>query len=263
MTKKLGLALGSGGARGFAHIGVIQALEDNGINIDYIAGASAGSVIGGMYAATHDINFVYNVWKDIDIKFLFELFGDPVFKSGIIKGKKAVQFLQKHIGKIDIKNLPIKFRAVSTDLQTGESYMHKSGDLATAIRASSSIPILFKPVKIGNRTLIDGGASIPVPVRVIKKMGADVTIAVNLDSVFFSKTKKKFFSKPSTIETLTASLELFRYHLAQENSKSANVIINPNVPDETVINIKNTETVVKMGYDQTLKYIGTIKKLLK
>lgn len=261
--KKLGLALGSGGTRGYFHIGVIQALLENDIPIDFISGASAGAVIGGMYAATADIDYVRKCWEEVSIRTLAKMFIDPVtFAGGIIGGKNVIQHLRGLVGKVDVKDLKVPFRAVSTDMQTGEVFAHTEGDLAVAIRCSSSIPGLFKPYKMKGKLLVDGGASQPVPVQTVKDMGADVVIAVNLDSSFFQSGKKRFAFGPSTIDSLFTALELLRYHLAKENSSKADLIIQNPIPSQVFNNIKISSEVIKAGYNATIEMIPQIKKLL-
>jgi NTE family protein len=262
--KKLGLALGSGGTRGYVHIGVIEALIKNNIPIDFIAGASAGAVIGGMYAATNDIKYVRDVWEKLDFRTVVKMFNDPVlYSGGFIGGNKVIEHLRELVGAVDIKDLKIPFRAISTDMQNGESYEHSEGDLAIAIRCSSSIPVIFKPYKMKGRLLVDGGASQPVPAQTVRNMGADVVVAVNLDSAFFNQTKKKFIFGPSTIDSLLAAIELLRFHLAKETSSKADLIINNSIPSEVLNNIKIASEVIEHGYKVTEKAIPKIKKLLE
>jgi NTE family protein len=164
MLKKIGLALGCGGARGLAHIGVIKTLVKNNIPIDYIAGSSIGALIGSLYAATLDILQVEKWFLELTYKDLIKVLLDPSLHSGLIKGEKFINFLQSKIGVRKIEELKIPFRAVATDLFTGKAVVFKKGDLGLAIRSSCAVPFLFSPVISGDKCLVDGGISMPVPV---------------------------------------------------------------------------------------------------
>ena len=177
---KVGLALGSGSARGWAHIGVIRSLAEAGIHVDYVAGTSIGALIGAVYASGK-INSLEDVVLHLDWKKIVYFF-DVVFpKSGLIDGNKVADFIRGHVGEGNIEDLPIPFCAVSTDLATGKEVIIKEGDIIEAVRASISVPGIFTPVKKGAMTLVDGGLVNPVPVSVVREMGADFVIAVDLN----------------------------------------------------------------------------------
>ena len=177
---KVGLALGSGSARGWAHIGVIKALAEAGVHVDYVAGASIGAVVGAVYASGK-INSLEEVVLQLDWKKIVYFF-DVVFpKSGLIDGNKVADFIRGHVGEGNIEDLPLPFCAVSTDLATGREVVIKEGDIIEAVRASISVPGIFTPVKKDDMTLVDGGLVNPVPVSVVREMGADFVIAVDLN----------------------------------------------------------------------------------
>ena len=176
---KIGLALGTGSARGWAHIGVINALNEANIKVDYVAGVSIGALVGAVYASGN-INALRDVVLQLDWKQIFS-FVDIVFpKSGLIDGNKIADFVRKYIKAKNIEELPVPFCAVSTDLTTGREIIIKKGDIIEAVRASISTPGIFTPVIKDNMTLVDGGLVNPVPVSVARKMGADIVIAVDL-----------------------------------------------------------------------------------
>jgi len=183
---KIGLALGSGSAKGWAHIGVIQALKETGISADFIAGTSIGALVGAAYAAgkidiLRDIALQLN-WKQI----LY--FFDVVFpKSGLIDGKKIADFIRNHVQESNIEELPLPFCAVSTNLATGCEVAIHEGDIIEAIRASISVPGIFTPVTRNGLYLVDGGLVNPVPVSTVRKMGADFVIAVDLNHDIIGK----------------------------------------------------------------------------
>jgi NTE family protein len=180
VRKKIGLALGSGSARGWAHIGVIKALTDAGIHVDYVAGTSVGAVVGAVYASGR-IDSLEDVVLNLDWKKI-AFFLDVVFpKSGLIDGIKIADFIRDNVGEKNIEDLAIPFCAVSTDLMTGNEVMIRNGDIIEAVRASISVPGVFTPVRKSSAILVDGGLVNPVPVSAVRQMGADVVIAVDLN----------------------------------------------------------------------------------
>jgi NTE family protein len=180
--KKIGLALGGGSARGLAHIGVLQALEKKGIKVDFIAGSSIGSLIGGVYASGLPLYAMERLALETTRKKMNRLMDFAIPWSGFISGKKVREFIWTLVGGRKIESLGIPFAAVATDLDTGMEVVLRKGPLAEAIRASVSIPGIFAPVKLGGNILVDGDLSNPVPVSVLRRMGADYIIAVNVIS---------------------------------------------------------------------------------
>lgn len=184
---RVGLALGSGSARGFAHIGVIHVLEAEGIPIDCIAGTSIGAIVGAIYAA--------GVLKDIE-EFLekldwkkLTLLMDPVLPlSGLLGGKRIENVFQSLLKDRKIEDFAIPFAAVAADVATGQEVILTTGNAVKAIRASMSLPGIFAPVFHENRFLVDGGIVNPVPVTIMKSLGADVIIAVNLAAEMSSRS---------------------------------------------------------------------------
>ena len=186
---KVGLALGSGAARGLAHIGVIKCLREEGIPIDCVSGSSAGALVGAFLAAgKFDVLDAFAAsltgWESLKLV-------DPMLipKGGIVEGKRVEKFFRDRLGDVMIENLPIPFACVSTDYLTGKEVVLNRGDLVTAVRASISIPGIFKPVPYGSMLLIDGGVVNPVPVSVARDLGADIVIAVDV-SAKIKKDKK-------------------------------------------------------------------------
>jgi NTE family protein len=176
-VKKIGLALGGGAARGWSHIGVIRVLEKAGIPIDYIAGTSIGSLIGGVYASGK-MDALEDLALKLDVKKVMGYLDMAYSKNGLLDGKKVKTLLSGHFTKKRIEDVRIPFIAVATDIETGKEIQFKSGNLVEAIRASISIPGIFTPVKKGKMYLVDGGLVNPVPVNVVRQMGADIVIAV-------------------------------------------------------------------------------------
>lgn len=176
----VGLALGSGSARGWAHIGVIRALHDAGINVDYVAGTSIGAAVGAVLASG-DLDALEDVALGLDWRQVAAFFDAVLPKSGLIDGKKLSAFIRQHVHETMIQELPIPYCAVATDLNTGEEVAIREGDIIEAVRASFSIPGILTPVRQGGRILVDGGLVNPVPVNVVRELGAEFVIAVNLN----------------------------------------------------------------------------------
>jgi len=184
--KRIGLALGSGSARGWAHIGVIKALNEAGVKIDYLAGTSIGAFVGAAYASG-GIDALEDIVLEMDWKKVL-FFLDVVFpKSGLIDGKKVSVLIQSIVNGAKLEDLPLPFQAVSTDLGTGAEIILKKGDIIEAVRASISVPGIFSPTMKDNMILVDGGMVNPVPVSVVKDMGADFVIAVDLNHDIMGK----------------------------------------------------------------------------
>lgn len=219
--KKIGLVLGSGAFRGFAHIGVIQVLQENNIPIDYISGVSIGSLVGAYYSLYSDMQ---SLEADIvktnknDLPNLFDL----GFRGGLVSGKKFEKFIQKTLGRKSFADCHIPLNIVATDLKNGQAVTLNQGGLSTAVRASSSVPLVFEPVKYKGHLLVDGGLSNPVPVDIVRKMGADIVIAVNL--YHLNEFIDKRFNMPTVV---LRSTRIALHNLARASIKGADLVINP------------------------------------
>ena len=179
---KIGLALGSGSARGWSHIGIIRGLEAMGIKPHIVCGCSAGALVGGIYAAGYMDEL--ETWaKKLDWKEVVGLFDIRLTGGGVIVGDRLINFFKNYVGdEISIESLPIPYASVATILETGREVWLKEGSLLDAIRASMSFPGIMEPVFMNGRWLIDGGLVNPVPVSTCRALGADIIIAVNLNS---------------------------------------------------------------------------------
>jgi NTE family protein len=176
---RIGLALGGGAARGFAHIGVIQVLEDAGIRPDFVVGTSAGSLVAALYAAGRNGAELENLALTMDEGAIT----DWAFPSrGLIRGEALARFVREHTGGLTIEQMKRPLGIVATDLDSGAGVLFQRGDTGTAVRASSSVPAVFQPVLIGGREYVDGGLVSPVPVRYARQMGADLVLAVDISS---------------------------------------------------------------------------------
>jgi NTE family protein len=177
---RVGLVLGGGGARGWAHIGVLRAMAERKIQIHAYAGTSIGSLVGG-FAAAGKLPALEAVLADMDLKGIIQLFAEKKLpRSGLVDGRHIVELIREQLGNLKIEQLPVPYAAVATDAETGSPVVLNRGDLVTAIRASISIPGMFTPVLRNGRYLVDGGLVNPLPVDLLKNHGLDAIIAVNL-----------------------------------------------------------------------------------
>jgi NTE family protein len=188
---RIGLALGGGAARGFAHIGVIQVLEENGIKPDLVVGTSAGSLVAALYASGKSGNEMARLAESMDEGAITD-WSFPL--RGLIKGEALARYVRGQTGGRLIEQLPVPLGIVATNLADGSGVLFQSGDLGLAVRASSAVPAVFQPVEIGNRTFVDGGLVAPVPVRFARQMGAEAVIAIDISSPPDPKTKTDPFS---------------------------------------------------------------------
>lgn len=217
---KVALALGGGAVRGFAHVGVIKTLEAHGIVPDMVVGTSAGSVVGALYAAG------YGGFDLQKVAFLLEQdsVGDFALPDrGFVKGEQLQNFINRYVQQRPLEKLNKPFAAVATDLQSGEMMVFRNGNSGMAVRASSSVPGVFQPVKIGGREYVDGGLVSPVPVKAARAMGADIVIAVDISS------KPKHAKVKDTLDILLQTFNIMGQGLGRYEMMEADVVIQPGI----------------------------------
>jgi NTE family protein len=232
-NKKIGLALGSGGWRGLAHIGVIKGLVNNNIPFEIIAGSSTGSLMGGAYAAVQDIEKLEFILKNIGLTDLINAFKDFRPNEGLFKGERFKKVIENIVGEIDIEDLPITYAATAVDFKTGDLVFLREGSLATAIRASASVPLVFQPNRVDGKRLIDGATRLPIPVPLAKDLGADKVIAVNLYKNVFPVFKGKY----SGIQMALKSSHLLLRELARRDCEQADITLYPDIPESKRYNV--------------------------
>jgi NTE family protein len=176
---RLGLALGGGAARGFAHVGVIQVLEEAGIRPDLVTGTSAGSLVAALHASGRNGSQLQRIAETMD-EATFADWTLPLFSRGMLRGDALARYVHQQVGGRRIEELSVPLGILATDLQSGQGVLFQRGDIATAVRASSAVPGLFQPVPISGREYVDGGLVAPVPVRQARRMGAELVLAVDI-----------------------------------------------------------------------------------
>ena len=219
---KIGLALGGGAARGFAHIGVIKALESQGIYPDIVVGTSAGSVVGALYAAGNTGFQLQKIAFDMDEAAISD-WALPLFgkSSGVLKGEALQGYVNKAVNNAPMEKLKLPFGAVASDLKSGQPILFQRGNTGMAVRASSAVPGVFQPVVIGGHSYVDGGLVAPVPVRFARDMGADFVIAVNIS------TQADVQATVSSLDVIMQTFSIMGQRINQFELKDADVVILP------------------------------------
>lgn len=265
--KSVGLALGGGGWRGIAHIGVLKVLEQHNIPIDYIAGTSIGSLVGGLYDYFGSAQELEKFILKFGYRDLFKATSDPKLKNGLLSGEKLVNYLNKLTKNTRIEDLPIPFCAVTSDMISGNSHYIKNGKLSEAIRASISIPLVFRPVKSKGMYLIDGGATENIPVNCLKAMGADITIGVHVNSAFFPVSEKDV-SSSAKIAVVSARIMLNK--MSERLLSQADIAIEPKIPKKVsgsglgyFLNFVKEKGLIRTGEEAANQVINKIERLIK
>jgi NTE family protein len=263
---KIGLALGSGAAKGLAHIGVLKSLEKHSIPIDYIAASSIGAIMGAHYSRFKDIQRLENAVLSFNRKKGMELF-DFTVVGGIIKGKKTEGFLSELLENATFQDLTIPLTIIATDFNTAQQVLFTKDNLVKAIRASIAVPAIYQPIYYLDKLLADGGLSNPVPVSVAASMGSDITIAVNLDHIFVEPFD-------TTLPTLTRmplqAMDILRHNIALQAMKNADIIITPQnklrvgfMGWNTLFNNERALQVIQEGETAADKMIPEIKRQIE
>ena len=280
MTQRIGLTLGSGSARGLAHIGILKALDERNIKIDFIAGSSMGALIGAAYASGMSVGRMEELALEIDLKKIAQLLISKPALTGLINGKSIKNYLLSHIGNIDFSQLEIPFVATATDIDTGETVVLNKGSVVDAVRASISIPGIFAPVKMNNRLLIDGGITLPLPIRLVKEMGGEKIIAVNVIpqpgkrktslnnssssndflgiKMMLKKGKNKLVSSWNLIGILMQSILILENTLIRTEiaSQRPDVLIEPDVSSIKIFDFHRGKEAVDSGYKAAIEVLN-------
>jgi NTE family protein len=255
---KIGLALGGGAARGFAHIGVIKALEAQGIIPDIVVGTSAGSLVGALYAAGNNGFALHKLALDMDEAAISD-WSMPLFgkSSGMLKGEALQNYVNKTINNAAIEKLKISFGAVATDLNSGQPILFQRGNTGAAVRASSAVPSVFQPVKIGEHLYVDGGLAAPVPVHFAREMGADFVIAVNISA------QPDTQAASSSLEVLLQTFAIMGQSINRHELKDADVVIQPRLGGMKGADFNGRNLAILAGEQAANGVIPEIKQKLR
>ena len=249
------LALGSGGDRGFAHIGVIKVLEANHIKVDMVLGTSAGSVVGALFAGGFNGDQLEKLALDMDREKLKDY---DISRRGYVRGEQLQDFINRALHNRSIEQLDKPFVAVASQLDTGKMVAFNHGNTGMAVRASSSIPGVFYPVMINGKEYVDGDLENPVPVGMAKKMGADLIIAVDI-----SQQPTDHPALDNIIEILKQSLNIMRQSILSHELAAAQVVIRPNIGITPEIDTSSKLHLIKAGEDAASAALPQIRECLQ
>ncbi len=252
---RVALVLGGGGARGFAHVGVLRVLAEEKLPIDLIVGTSVGSLIGALYAA--EPNVFELEWKSFKIEqgdlFDFSLFSAA---TGPVKGEAIQEFVRRSVTLANIESFKIPYIAIAADLNTGELVPIKSGPVTAAVRASVSIPGVFTPAKLGNRTLVDGGVVANVAVDVARQNGADIVVAVNITQGVVD------YNVTDVVSIILQSVNIMMAKMAEDELARADVVITPAISDVGTMDFTQKKRCMQEGITAARAQVGAIRRAI-
>ena len=259
-TKKpvVGLALGAGAARGFAHIGVIKALEAQGIRSDIVVGSSAGSVIAALLASGATGNDLNRLALNLDEATIAD-WGLPFAGrfGGLIKGDALQNMVNREVQNKAIEQMRIPLGIVATELQSGKGVLFRTGNTGQAVRASCSVPGVFQPTLIGGKEYLDGGLVAPVPVSYARQMGATLVIAVNISS------EPVYQDASGTFGVLQQTISIMQRSINQYELKSADIVITPQLKQMSGGDFKSRNAAILAGEVASQEQMALIKEKLK
>lgn len=251
---KVGLALGGGFARGIAHVGVLQALTANQIPIAVVAGTSAGSLVGAMYAAGTDPWLMERLVAAMNWRALVRL---RLRRDGLLDAEGLERFIVDQVGDLGFADLRLPFAATATDLLTGQGVLLDQGRLATAVRASCAFPGIFLPVRIGSHTLVDGGLTNPVPASATRSMGADLVIGVEVGRAGQEQGRPR-----NLLHIMWQSLSLVQRPLIERAVQEADLVIRPDLSAFSAIELERVQEMVQLGREATEAVIPAIRQAI-
>jgi NTE family protein len=288
---KIGFALGAGSARGWAHIGVLNALMEQGIRPDFIAGCSIGALVGAAFSAGR-LPELESWVRDLDWKSVLKML-DFRLAGGLLKGRRVVEFFQTHLVDSTFAELSVPFAAVATDLTSGQEIWLREGKVSDAVRASIAVPGLFRPVLRDERYLVDGSVVNPVPVSLCRAMGADIVIAVDLGSDLVGRfayndnraptaqpAPRGFIDRvlrrrsddtvppeepgpprPSLLETLMGSINIMQVRIARSRlaGEPPDVLITPRLGQLGLMDYHRSEVAMAEGRDAVMRMMPAIR----
>jgi NTE family protein len=247
---RIGLALGGGAARGFAHIGVIQVLEEAGIKPYLVVGTSAGSFVAALYATGKTGAELENLALTMDEGAIT----DWAFPSrGVIRGEALARYVREHTGGLNIDQTKLPLGIVATDLDTGVGILFQRGDIGSAVRASSSVPAVFQPVKIGGREYVDGGLVSPVPVRFARQMGAELVVAVDIS------TPPDGAATDGAMKLLLQTFAIMGKSINQFELRDADVVVRPALVGVSSSDFTSRVRAIRAGREAAVLVLPSLK----
>ena len=249
----MGLALGGGAARGFAHIGVIQVLEEAGVRPALVAGTSAGSLVAALYASGRNGAQLAALADAMDEATI----ADWSFPGrGLLRGEALARFVREHTGGRTIEQMKLPLGIVATDLDNGQAILFQVGDAGLAVRASSAVPAVFQPVRIGSREYVDGGLVSPVPVRFARQMGAEVVIAVDISE------QPDGAATGDMMRILLQTFSIMGRSISQFELRNADVVIRPRLAGVPSADFSARKRTIQAGRDAALAALPEIRAKL-
>ncbi|MFC2038946.1 patatin-like phospholipase family protein [Chloroflexota bacterium] len=255
--KKIGLALSSGVARGIAHIGILEVFEREHIPVDMIAGTSIGALIGALYALGKKPAEIKEMVKTAGSKRFILITDLSLPKTGLIKGKKIEDTLKQFFGDAEFKDLKIPFSCVATDIDSGQEVIIDQGPLWQAIRATISLPVILAVAKWRGRHLVDGALVNPVPVNVVKKMGADCVIGVNV----IPDREVKEATEPNIFDVIMQTLHIVGYSSLHTSVAEADLLIEPKVEKIALTDFHRVDECARLGEQAAEEALPDIRRL--
>ena len=258
MSKKLGFALGAGGARGIAHIGFLQAMEEEGIKPDYITGCSMGSIVGAAYASGMSLDRLHE--KVMALRF-FDIIKPTKQKGGLFAPQRVREFLARHLGELQFSDLKIPFHCVAVDMLTQNVVELSEGSVLDAVVASSTIPSVFCPTERDGMRLVDGGIIERVPCMQVKNMGADIVVGVD---VLGTQNCKE--DTPASINVLLETIDIMSNYITkrkfEDNQNIIDLWVEPQIGDMSQYTFRNLNFAYEKGYECGKENVETIKKMI-
>ena len=247
---KIGLALGGGAAKGIAHVGVLKALEDQKVNIRYIAGTSVGAIIASLYAFNVSVDDIGGLAKRLTMS---KVTSFKLSKTGFFTTASLRDLIVEYIGEVNIEDAKIPLAIVATDIRNGEEIILRKGSVADAVSASAAIPGIYIPVEIDNRSLVDGGLVQNVPIEALQAMGAGVTIASHLNSA------SQYSEISHVLDVMRNAFEIAVSHHTQDQLKDADVIISMDVSEFSLRdNTDRYDELFAIGYDTAAQQLNKL-----
>ncbi|MEZ7883382.1 MAG: patatin-like phospholipase family protein [Brachymonas denitrificans] len=252
---RLALALGGGAARGFAHVGALEVLEEAGIRPDIVVGTSAGSVVGSIYASGLRGRALRDAAQALDKNAITD-WQVPFLNRGLLRGAALERFINQQVGNRPIQAMPVKLGIVATDLKSGQGILFRSGNTGQAVRASSAVPGVFEPVRIGSREYVDGGLVAPVPVNYARQLGGEVVVAIDISSEPTAEAAS------SQAQVVLKTFSIMGRNINTNELKNADVVLRPALAGVSSADFSNRERSIEAGRAAMRQALPRIRALL-